>query len=337
MYSISYRNFLFFCATFSYSISAQAQSPLSLRSALRQAKTNNPFLKTAFFNISIAETSIITAKLRPNPIFNNQTLQSINSQNHPPNSDFLSPYNRQVWYQLTKPIRLPNQVKYKTALAQQNVLLEQKNYADQERSLSFDVANQWLETWFVQTKLELYVQAQKNIDSLVKINELRLKNLVITKTDLVRTKLIAEQYYLQIRSIRQSAQNELKKLRLLLGTNDSISIDVKDEIVPLSAAGISIDSLIHFGQSNRADALVAKSLINVSRTNINYQKAMALPMPELGIIYNPQNTIPYLGFFATIQLPIFSKNQGEIARSQIETSQAEQGFGALQQQINTEI
>lgn len=337
MYSISYRNFLFFCVTFSYSISAQAQSPLSLRSALRQAKTNNPFLKTAFFNIGIAETSIITAKLRPNPIFNNQTLQSINSQNHSPNSDFFSPFNRQVWYQLTKPIRLPNQVKYKTELAQRNVVLEQKNYADLERSLSLDVANQWLDTWFVQTKLDLYVQAQKNIDSLVKINELRLKNLVITQTDLVRTKLIAEQYNLQIRSIRQSYQNELKNLRLLLGTNDSIAIDVKDEVEPLSAKGLSIDSLALVGQSNRTDALVAKSLIDVSKTNINYQKAMALPMPELGIIYNPQNSIPYVGFFATIQLPIFNKNQGEIARSQIETSQAEQGLGALQQRIKTEI
>ncbi len=334
---MSYRVFVWVAIFTILSTHSSAQTVLSLRSALYQAKSNNPVLKTAFFNIGIVETDITTAKLRPNPIINNQTLQSINGQNHPANTDFFSPYNRQVWWQLTKPIRLPNQRKYKIELAQQNVLLEQNSYADLERNLSFDVANQWLDTWFLQTKLELYLQAQKNIDSLVKINELRLKNLVITKTDLVRTKLIAEQYNLQIRSIKQSYLNELKKLKLLLGTSDSLSIDIKDEIEPLAANGFSLDSLIVVSQENRTDVRTSKTAIEVSKTNINLQKAMAWPMPELGMIWNPQNTIPYLGFFGTVQIPIFSKNQGEVAKSEILKSQAQQSFQALQLKINTEI
>jgi cobalt-zinc-cadmium efflux system outer membrane protein len=326
-------------STFCWCLFAETsgQNPLTLRTAVRLAKDNNQTLKTAFYNIGIAETDIITAKLRPNPVINNQSLQSINAQNHPAGKDFFSPYNRQVWYQLTKPVRLPIQVKSKTELAQQLVVLEQKNYAELARNLSFDVANQWLDTWFVQTKLDLYIQAQKNIDSLVKINELRLKNLVITQTDLIRTQLVAEQYHLQIRSMRQAYLNELKKLRLLLNSNDSISIDVKDALEPLPASSFIVDSIISVSQSNRTDALVAKSQLTISTSNITYQKAMAIPVPELGIIYNPQNSIPYLGFYGTIQLPFFNKNQGEIAKAQLEKSQAEQGLVALQQRIYTEI
>ncbi len=333
---MTYR-FLFFSIFFLAITSTVAQHQISLRNAMHLAKTNNQELKTAFFNIGIAETDIISAKLRPNPILNNQSLQSINGRNHPSGSDYFSPYNRQVWYQLTKPIRLPKQVKFKTELAQQKVVFEQKNYADLERNLSYDVANQWLSTWFLQTKLELYIQAQQNIDSLVKINELRLKNLVITQTDLVRTKLIAEQYNLQIRTVKQSYLNELKKLRLLIGSNDSISINVKDEMEPLAASRFPVDSLTPVSIEKRSDAIVAKTAIEVSNSNIQYQQAMAMPVPELGIIYNPQNTIPYLGFYATIQLPIFSKNQGEIARAKLEKSQAEQGLFTLQQRIKTEI
>ena len=55
------------------------------------------------------------------------------------------------------------------------------------------------------------------------------------------------------------------------------------------------------------------------------------------MIWNPQNTIPYLGFFGTVQVPLFSRNQGEIARSELVLKQAEQGLQNLQLRITTEV
>lgn len=46
------------------SLIVKAQTPVSLKQALQTAKANNPILKTQSFNIGIAETDIITAKLR---------------------------------------------------------------------------------------------------------------------------------------------------------------------------------------------------------------------------------------------------------------------------------
>ena len=56
---------LLFVSTGSFS-----QTVLSLKQAVQTAKTNNLFLKTAHYNIGIAETDIISAKLRPNPALN---------------------------------------------------------------------------------------------------------------------------------------------------------------------------------------------------------------------------------------------------------------------------
>ncbi len=314
-----------------------SQSALSLKQAVQTAKTQNLFLKTAHYNIGIAESDIISARLRPNPALNNQSLQLMNSKYYSKGSEFYNPLNRQVWWQVTKPIRLPQQRRYRIELALQNVLYEKNYYSELQRSVAFDVANQWLEAWVLKIKLDLYLEAQSNIDSLVKINELRLKNLVITQTDLVRTRLIAEQYNLQIRNIRQSYHNELKRLKFLVGRQDSVSIDANDlgEALPIRA--MTVDSLIQLGLLNRTDVLTAKSAINVSETNIRLQKAQAYPVPELGMIWNPQNTIPYLGIFGTIQVPIFSRNQGEIAKSQLVKQQAEQGLETLQQRITTEV
>ncbi len=319
------------------STSSFSQSVLSLKQAVQTAKTNNLFLKTAHYNIGIAESDIISAKLRPNPALNNQSLILTNSNFYPKGTEVTSPRNRQVWWQLTKPIRLPNQRKYRIELAQQSVLFEQTNYAELQRNLAWEVSNQWLSTWVLKTKLDLYIEAQRNIDSLVKINELRLKNLVITQTDLVRTRLIAEQYNLQIRNERQSYFNELKRLKYLIGRPDSISLDSNDLAEPLPIQDLSLDSLMNMGLSLRTDVRRAKSAIDVSETNIRLQKAQAYPTPELGMIWNPQNTIPYLGFFGTVQVPLFSRNQGEIVKSQLVRKQAEQGLETLQQRIITEV
>jgi len=315
-----------------------AQQMLTLQQSVQLAKSNNPFLKTSYFDIAIAQTDIIGARLRPNIKLNNQTLQLVNSryfsQYHP---EALSPYNRQVWWQATKVFQLPYQRQYKINFAETTSLLEQKNFAELERNLAFDVASQWLTVWSLKTKLDLFNHAKNNVDSLVKINELRLKNLVITQTDLVRTKLIAEQYNLQIKSINLEYNTELKKLRLMIGSNDSIAINTNDP-QPLGILGTqSFDSLLSFGLKNRTDAQAAEMAIRASEDNIRLQRSLAYPQPELGVIWNPQNTVPYLGFFGTVEIPLWSRNQGMRERSKVQNQQARQALTATQQQITIDI
>lgn len=313
-----------------------AQTPITLRQAFSSAKENNPILKTESFNVSIAQSEITTAKLRPNPVLNNQSLQLLRPSNFYPNTGFASPYNRQIWWQITKQFQLPSQRKYKIEVAEQNVKYIQKNYSEIERNLFLSVGNNWVDAWYAKINLDLINKAQINIDSLVYINQLRLKNQVITTTELTRTQLLADQYKLQLKSAKQEYANQLHNLKFLLGSADSVDIDGSDNFIFTSLAN-RIDSLLNFSSTNRTDILLAQSQIEIANSNIGLQKANAKPIPELGIIYNPQNTIPYLGFFGTIQLPFFSRNQGEIQKSKVIKAQAEQNLNTVQQQLKTEI
>lgn len=318
------------------SFSINAQISIGLKQAIYLAKEKNPFLKNQSFNIGIAEADITTAKLRPNPILNNQSLQLMNPSYFVPNTGYLNSHNMQIWWQLTKPIQLPALRKYKLEVAKQGVKIAQINYTEIERNLFLTVGENWINAWYAKVNLDLISKAQINIDSLVYINEMRFKKQVITSTDLIRTQLLAEQYKLQIKTAEQEYRNQLQNLKFLLGSTDSLNINLNDSFI-LNSISSKLDSLLNYAITNRTDAQMAVSHIDYHKNYIELQKAAAKPSPELGMIYNPQNKIPYLGFYGTIQIPIFSRNQGEIEKSKLLKAQAEQSLELTQLQIKTEI
>lgn len=325
------------CAVYSLFIfeKTMAQHTLSLQKALQQARSSNPVLKAEQYNMNIAESDIITARLRPNLKLNNQTLQLVNQDHFAPNTNWGNAKNQQVWWQLTKTFQLPSQRQYKVTYSQQSYALSQKNYTETERNLFHGVANKWLEVWIAQKQLDILLLANKNIDSLAHINKLRYEKQVITQSDLLRTELLADQYEIQIETAERNYSNELKTLKLQLGIADSISIDTSSSVILSLPA--QLDSLIKEAHAKRADLQVAQGNIELANTNMKLQKSLALPQPELGMIYNPQNTIPYVGFYGTIDLPFFSRNQGEIKKSLYLKAQTQQNLTTIEKTIEIEV
>ncbi len=323
----------FLCSGF---FAAQSQTSYSLQTALATARTNNPYLKTEGFNVNIAQSNVITSKIRPNPILNNQTLQLTNSSYYPKGSEWHNAINRQVWWQLTKPVQLPMLRKSKIAFASQNLNLFQQGYGETVRQFSHEAAKQWLNAWIIESRLDLVQQAFSNLDSLVRINKARLRNQVISQTDLMRTQLLLDQYNLQLINARKEFRIELDRLKYFLGTKDSVDVDI-DAVIETIPIPDSIDSLYSKASTERNDIRVAKSNILLAESNIKLQKAIVWPQPELGMIWNPQNTIPYLGFFGTIKIPILDRNQGEIEKSKYLQLQAEQHLKTTQLQMQTEV
>lgn len=312
-----------------------AQTDYGLQKALQTAKANNPALKTNLYNVGIAEADMITAKLRPNLTLNNQSLQLMQPAYFAPNTDWHNGKNRQVWWQLTKQFQLPSQRRYKIEVARQSTSLAQKDYAETERNVFLEVATKWLDAWAAQKQLNILQAAKNNTDSLLAINKLRLKNQVITQTDLSRTELLSGQYALQIVSAGQNYKNEISGLKFLLGIREDLRIDTSETF--LFSVPSDLDTLLQQALNTRTDIVSLKSTVDLANSNIRLQKSYAFPTPELGVIYNPQNTVPYLGFYGTIQIPLFSRNQGEIKKSDFLKKQAEQGLLTAQLQIQTEL
>ncbi|HEY0262109.1 MAG TPA: TolC family protein [Chitinophagales bacterium] len=312
-----------------------AQTIYDLQKALQTARANNPILKSEAMNIGVAETDITTAKLRPNLMFNTQDLQLVQSRNFAPNTQWNNNRNNQLWFQLTKQFQIPTVRQNKISVARKGVALQQNLYNETERNLFQDVANKWLDVWAAQKELEILQQAKNNIDTLVAINKERLKNQVITQTDFSRTELLANSYAMQIKTANQLYKTELANLKFMLGERDEIDVDTSENF--RTSLSDKLDSLLEEALAQRSDIRAYQASIDVANSNIKLQKSLAIPTPELGVIYNPQNTIQYVGFYGTIALPFFSRNQGEIQKAKLLKSQAEQDLKTSQTQLQTEL
>lgn len=317
-------------------ISVNAQSFYTLQSAILRAKNSSPLLKAEAYNVNFAQADLRTARLYTNPILNNQTLQSIDSKTYTISKDALSPYNRQVWWQLTKPFTPPSQRRNRIDIASQNISLYQKGYSETIRGFSADVANQWLNAWIHKSRLELLDDAFANIDSLVKINRARLRNQVITQTDLIRTQLLQDQYQLQIINAQKEFKREIQRLKFLMGARDSVDVDIEAAVETMQIPA-TIDSMLSQAMRERTDVQAANLNILISQSNIKYQKSLVIPTPELGVIWNPQNSVPYLGFFGTLRIPLFDRNQGQIEKSKYMELQAEENMRNIQLKLSTEV
>ncbi|SFO23029.1 outer membrane protein, cobalt-zinc-cadmium efflux system [Chitinophaga sp. YR627] len=317
-------------------IVATAQTNYTLSAALDTARTSSPVLKARYMNIDAAQADVITAKLRPNPNLNNQTMQLVSSDHFAPGTRWGSNQNRQVWYQVTKPIQWPNQRKYKIETADKDVTLANNTYQEDVRNLSLNVGSSWINCWVLKKRLALLNESRTNLDTLVKINELRYKDQVISQTDLTRTKVLLSQYDLQLSVFTQDYQNELHTLQLLTGNTTPMEIDTSNEILTF-VPSVTLDSLIAQTMDSRSDVILAKNTIDERASNAKYQRSLAVPQPELGVIYNPQNSVPYIGFYGSIDLPFFNRNQGEIKKAHIQQQQAQQELSATQRQAQTEV
>lgn len=335
-----------FCFLSTVSIySIDLSKPLSLTDSLELARKNNPFYIAEQQNIAIANADVTTSKLLPNPLLNNQELirQSPASGALPylPASGgrggAWNDANRQDWIQLTQKIPVAGQRKYSIELALKNLQFSQKNLVEFERNLLYIVANKWIDVWFANQRLNIIKRTKEYSDDLLKINEIRLRNQVITQSEYLRTQNIVEQYEANLASAEMALKKESRNLQFLSGVNTEILINVEDNKISYEKLDESKESLIQYALGNRADIVANKVRQEVHRVNINLQEAYVYPQPEVGVIYNPQNGSPYLGTYVTVPLPVFNRNQGEIQKSHSQLKQVMNLQEALEKQLDTDV
>jgi cobalt-zinc-cadmium efflux system outer membrane protein len=314
----------------------KAQNSFSLRNAIRQAAQNSPYLKVAQYNVPVFQSDVVSAGLKYNPEINNQLLFLLDKSQFADNSSFLiSGRNRQDWWQLTQKVYVKQQRQKKIDFAKENVNLVQKNIEEFKRNLVYEVANLWLDTWILKQRLSILKETKENVDTLVRINQNRLKNEVILPSELIRTQILSEQYELQILNTSRQLSTQKQSLTFLLGVKDSVTISEPD--IDFQNLPLAVDSLFAFANSKRTDIQVNIQAIRTAESNIKLQEALKYPQPEIGGLVNPQNGVFYAGTFVTIPIPLYDRNQGEIQKSKILKEQADLQLNTTRLQVQTEI
>jgi len=314
--------------------------------SIELVQKGNPILVARRYDMDIAKTDIKTASMYPNPIFNTQILSkgradstSGNPLSLPTGGGNINPLNsanRQDWFQITQTLPVASQIELSILLAKRRLQLTQDSVLEFERNLLLLVQSKWIDAWFYQEKFKTLEKGRKYLDDLVQTNKLRYKNQVITKTELDRTKIIFDQYSIEMNTQKQYTINSLNSLKFLYGLDKEIELD-SSNFFNENDLNKSIENLTEYALKNRSDIKFAKSAQDASLANLKLQEANAYPRPDAGIIYNPQNNDPYFGFIATVPIPINNRNQGQIEKAKFEVDQSLKEFDAKEAFIKVEI
>lgn len=335
MRALYYNVLLFFITLLCTAAQLEAQTTYTLNQALKTARTQNPELKEQKYEIDFAEADLKTEKLHINPTFEFEPVQIVRNVDFEDGTEWHDAQNREVFYEISKPFKWFGQRKNAIGVAEKNLDQSKTDFEETERHILYEVAQNWLEVWEAQKQLEIIETAKNNVDSLAQINQRRFEHEVISETDLSRTKLLAKQYTIQYETAANEFNNSKKELAKLIGSDKPIEIDPSTdfsyEVLETK------DSLINQALDTRSDMRSVKHAIDMNESNIKLQKSLSVPQPEVGVIYNPMGSVPFMGLSLAIDLPFFDRNQGEIQKSRQQKEQAESELDNARRTIETEI
>ncbi len=327
--------YIFLHIFFIISVAVQAQSQnLDIKSALKTALNNNLELKTESYKLEQGKQDAIQAKLRPNPIFNTQIL-FLKEHHYYPNYPLItSQFNRQDWYQLTKKYQLFGQRKNNIQLSLAQYKVMEYSFEESKRQLLYAVATKWLDAWYAQIQMNLAKQAVASLDSL--IEKSKPTNSEDIPNEYLRLLILDDEYDMGEISATQVLKNEINNLKFILQTDTITGIDTTDHILNLGDFN-TLEASISYANAYRPDLSLSKQALIASQKNIKLQHSLLWPSPEAGLVFNPQNKIPYLGFFLTQPLPVFDYNQTKVAKAKIEVDITNHEIKSTEQKIINEV
>jgi outer membrane protein, heavy metal efflux system len=312
---------------------------LKLSQALQGANEHHPLLKRERINPELAQADLQKAKLYQNLIFNIQYLQLLpSSMYYDRNVGPLHAYNSQDWFQLTKKFQILGQRENKIEMAKLQYAMAETELSETRRQVLFEVSNKWVDAWSSLAYKNLTLKAADYLDQYLSKNYDSIQaKYAMSAEEILRFEILDDQYDLELSRAEQDYYTNQEALKLLTGRKESISIDINDTSETVSFQGVSFDSLLQIAQRTRHDLKVATTFKTYSEYNQRYQRSLAIPSPEGGLVWNPQNTIPYLGIYFTQTLPLFDRNQNEIQKAKLLKTSANIEYDVLSERLVSEL
>jgi cobalt-zinc-cadmium efflux system outer membrane protein len=281
---------------------------------------------------------LITARLRPNPVvsYSADHLDALGTG--------FSDSNNAGPPELALRIDFPWERGHKRELrmdaaAFQQRIAEQK-LADSTRKLTLDVTLACIDVLEAKSRVELARQNLTSLEGIVKLNESRLNAGATAPVELTRSRVAMLQFRGSVRTAELALTTARLRLQVLLGR--AAAVDVAGELkTPLPAAAPDQARIVETAMARRPDLQAILLDQARSQADLRLQLAQGKVDYTYGAEYRRQQGIAgkgnMLGFFFSVPAPLFSRNQGEIARARAEYAQLRKSEAALRSVISGEV
>ena len=305
---------------------AAPQSPpvrVTLDQAIELAIQHNHSLQAARTMILQNQAQEITANLRPNPVLigDAQFLPVFTPSNL--NTDYLdngAQFDLGVGYLFER----GQKRQHRLQAAKDQTAVTTAQVTDNERTLTFNVASQFIAAILAQANVELADTDLKSFQQTVDISEERFKAGAMSEGDLLKIKLQMLQFQTDVSAARLARVQALASLRQLLGyesvpENYEVLGDLNYQPVNLGK-----DDLKAMALRQRPDVRAAQLSITAAQSQFALARADAKRDVNAQINYTHVAALSTASLFGSIQIPIFDRNQGEIARTQYAITQSQE-------------
>jgi cobalt-zinc-cadmium efflux system outer membrane protein len=315
---------------------AQAKARISLQEAIDLAIAHNPTLQATRSQIPQSKAEEITANLRPNPVLSWDT-QFIPLFN--PSQISADYFNTQAQFDLGLGYLLERgkkrQHRLEAARNQTSVTVAQ--VSDAERTLAFNVAQQFINVLLAESNLEFANEALKSYQETVNISQERYKAGDISEGDFLKIKLQLLQFQTDVSSAMLARTQALATLRQNLGYESvAQDFDVVGELEykPLK---MNIDDLKAAALRGRPDVVAAQKGVTLAQSQHSLELANGKRDLNTTFNYSHVAGLNTGAFFFNMEIPIFNRNQGEIARTQYAIAQSQSSAKAAEETALTDV
>jgi cobalt-zinc-cadmium efflux system outer membrane protein len=315
---------------------AQAPTRITLDQAIDLAIAHSHTLKASQTQVQQNQAQEITAALRPNPtvtwdslfipVFspkNFSTDELTNIEQFDVGASYL-------FERGGKRHRRIDAAKDATAVTRYQVL-------DSERTLIFNVGQQFVNAQLADSNLAFAQQNLASFQQTVKVTDERLRAGDISEGDALKIKLQLLQFETDVSTARVAKVQALGSLRQLLGY-DAVpaNYDIAEEMSyqPLT---LNVDDLEKKALSSRPDLQGAQAGVRAAQSQIALAKANSKVDLTTALSYTHISDQSTLSATFSIPLPIFDRNQGEIARTRFASVQAQEQLNAASDTVLTDV
>ncbi len=209
--------------------------------------------------------------------------------------------------------------------------------ADTERTLIFNVAQQFINVLLANSTLQFALEDLNSFQETVNISDERYRAGDISEGDNLKIKLQLLQFETDVSSARVAKVQALGSLRQLVGyASLPHDYDCAGDLAykPLAA---SLPDLEAKALAERPDLKAAQKGIKAANSQISLAKADGKVDITASGSFSHVSGASSTSVFFSMPLPIFDRNQGEIARTKFALTQAELTAKAAEDTVLTDV
>lgn len=313
-----------------------AATQITLEQAITLALANSPAIKAARTQIQQSQAQEVTANLRPNPTLNwdSQFIPVFSPGDFSSDTlNNLQQFDIGVGYLFERGHKRQNRLQ----AARDATAVTAAQVADTERTLVFNVAQQFINVLLANSTLQFALENLNSFQDTVNISDQRYRAGDISEGDNLKIKLQLLQFQTDVSSARVAKVQALGSLRQLVGyASLPHDFDVVGDLEykPLTTA---LPDLQVKALATRPDLLAAQKGVKAANSQISLAKANAKVDFNASASYSHVSGASSTSLFFSVPLPIFDRNQGEIARTKFALTGAELTAKAAEDTVMTDV